>query len=130
MLLAEDHPVNQKVVALILDGAGVTLTTVASGREALDALSAGAFDLVLMDSHMPELDGVSALRELRAREARTGAARTPVILLTVDALREEVAAGLKAGADGHLSKPVRAADLLKAVGAALTGRTAKARAAA
>ena len=115
VLLAEDHPVNQKVVALILDSAGVVLTTVGDGREALDALAASRFDLVLMDSHMPELDGLSALRELRASEAMAGAPRLPVIMLTADAMHEHVAASLKAGADGHLSKPVRTAELLEAV---------------
>ena len=115
VLLAEDHPVNQKVVALILDAAGVALTTVSTGREALDTLAQSSFDVVLMDSHMPELDGLSAVRELRAAEALTGAPRTPVIMLTADAMREHVAASLKAGADGHLSKPVRTAELLEAV---------------
>ena len=116
VLLAEDHPVNQKVVALILDSAGVALTTVGDGRQALDALATASFDLVLMDSHMPGLDGLSAVRELRASEAATGAPRTPVIMLSADAMREHVAASLKAGADGHLSKPVRTAELLEAVG--------------
>ena len=119
VLLAEDHPTNQKVVELILEAAGVRLVVVESGREALEALAASPFDLVLMDMQMPEMDGLSATRLWREREATLQLPRTPVVMLTAHALDEHVEESLRAGADHHLSKPLRAAELLSVV-AALT----------
>ncbi|MBE7219187.1 MAG: PAS domain-containing protein, partial [Caulobacteraceae bacterium] len=92
VLLAEDHPVNRRVVELILAGAEVDLTSVVNGAEALEALAGQDFDLVLMDVQMPVLDGLSATRELRAREAAAGARRTPVLALTANAGAEQAAA--------------------------------------
>ncbi len=115
ILLAEDHPTNRKVIQLILDTLGVELTMVENGQLALDALAEHPFDIVLMDMQMPELDGLSATRLLREREAATGAGRMPVIMLTANALDEHIKASLAAGADRHLSKPVRAAELIDAI---------------
>ena len=115
VLLAEDHPVNRRVVELILAGEGVELTSVVDGAQALEALAQQTFDLVLMDVQMPVLDGLSATRALRAREAKSGARRTPVLALTANAGAEQVAASRDAGADEHLSKPVTAERLLDAV---------------
>ncbi len=120
VLLAEDHPTNRKVIQLILDSVGgVDLVMVENGRLALEALARQAFHIVLMDMQMPELDGLSATAELRAREAAAGARRTPVIMLTANALDEHIGASLAAGADRHLSKPVRAAELMEAITALL-----------
>jgi CheY-like chemotaxis protein len=115
VLLAEDHPTNQRVIQLILDTVGAALCIVENGRLALDALASEAFDLVLMDMQMPELDGLSATAQLREREAALGLHRTPVIMLTANAMDDHVAASLAAGADMHISKPVRAAELLEAI---------------
>ena len=117
VLLAEDHPTNQKVVELILDAAGAELVIVENGREALEALAAGAFDLVLMDMQMPEMDGLSATRLWRERESILQLRRTPIVMLTAHAMDEHVEESLRAGADHHLSKPLRAADLLAVVDA-------------
>ena len=117
VLLAEDHPTNQKVIQLILDTVGTTLTTVDNGRLALDALDHESFHIVLMDMQMPELDGLSATMQLREREATQGRRRTPVIMLTANAMDEHIRASIEAGADRHLSKPVRAAELLEAIAA-------------
>ncbi|NBB14153.1 response regulator [Caulobacter sp. SLTY] len=119
ILLAEDHPTNQRVVRLILEAAGVRLDIVETGAAALSRLSAQAYDAVLMDMQMPEMDGLTATRLLRERERTLGLARTPVIMLTANALDEHVQASLSAGADAHLTKPVRADSLLAAVAAAL-----------
>jgi signal transduction histidine kinase/ActR/RegA family two-component response regulator len=119
VLLAEDHPTNQRVVRLILEAAGVRLDIVENGRAALERLAAAPYDLVLMDMQMPEMDGLTATRLLRERELSLGGRRTPVIMLTANALDEHVRASLEAGADSHLSKPVRADTLLAAVAAAL-----------
>jgi len=113
VLLAEDHPTNQKVIQLILGSVGINLETVENGALALDRLKAEAFDVVLMDMQMPELDGLAATRAFRSFERDAGLARTPVIMLTANAMDEHVKASLAAGADRHLSKPIRAHDLLQ-----------------
>ena len=115
VLLAEDHPANQRVVQLILEASGHELVIVDNGRKALDRLKAETFDVVLMDMQMPEMDGLAATAGLREFERETGAARTPVVMLTANALDEHVAAGRAAGADQHLSKPIRPDALLAAV---------------
>jgi CheY-like chemotaxis protein len=115
ILLAEDHPTNQKVVRLILEAVGVELTVVENGREALDALAGQSFELVLMDMQMPEMDGLTATTALRAREQAQGLARIPVIMLTANALDEHMRASAEAGADMHISKPIRADALLNAI---------------
>jgi signal transduction histidine kinase/ActR/RegA family two-component response regulator len=116
VLLAEDHPTNQKVVQLILEAIGVDLEIVENGALALDRLRRQRFDVVLMDMQMPELDGLSATQALRALEAETGTVRTPVIMLTANAMDEHVRASLAAGADEHLSKPIRPHALIHAIG--------------
>ncbi|HEY0649263.1 ATP-binding protein, partial [Phenylobacterium sp.] len=108
VLLAEDHPTNQKVVQLVLDSVGIDPVIVENGKLALEALRAERFHVVLMDMQMPELDGLSATSQLRAWEREHGLPRTPVIMLTANALDEHVKASLEAGADAHLSKPIRA----------------------
>ena len=115
VLLAEDHPTNQKVVQLILQSVGVEPVIVENGALALAALRAERFDIVLMDMQMPELDGLSATASLREFEAENGLPRTPVIMLTANALDEHVRASSEAGADLHLSKPIRAAALIEAI---------------
>ncbi|RYG11232.1 MAG: response regulator, partial [Caulobacteraceae bacterium] len=77
-----------------------------------------AFDLVLMDMQMPVMDGLTATREIRDHEASTGGNRTPIVMLTANALAEHVAASHEAGADTHLSKPFSAEALLGLVAAA------------
>jgi signal transduction histidine kinase/CheY-like chemotaxis protein len=121
VLLAEDHPTNQKVVQLVLDTVGIEPVIVENGRLALEALRAERFHVVLMDMQMPELDGLSATSQLRAWERDTGAPRTPVIMLTANALDEHVRASLEAGADAHLSKPIRPDALIEAIVHAMVG---------
>ncbi|MGC1301308.1 MAG: ATP-binding protein [Caulobacteraceae bacterium] len=123
VLLAEDHPTNQRVVQLIMDAAGVNLTTVDNGQAALDLLEVQAFDVVLMDMQMPVMDGISATSLLRQRERSLGLARTPVLMLTANALQEHVDASLAAGADDHLTKPIRAMELLEAIAEVVASRS-------
>ena len=115
ILLAEDHPTNQKVVQLILQSVNVEPEIVENGQLALDRLKAERFDVVLMDMQMPELDGLSATRLLREFETAEGLARTPVIMLTANAMDEHIRAGREAGADQHLSKPIRAQALIQTI---------------
>ncbi len=115
ILLAEDHPVNRRVVELVLDAIEVDLTSVDDGAAAVRQWETGAFDIVLMDLQMPVMDGLSAIRAIRAREAESGRLRTPILALTANAMPEHVKATAEAGADGHISKPIRAPELLAAV---------------
>ncbi len=115
VLVAEDHPTNQKVVELILESVGVTPTIVENGALALAALKAERFDVVLMDMQMPELDGLSATVMLRAWERETGTRRTPVIMLTANALDDHIRSSHEAGADLHLSKPIHAQALIESI---------------
>ncbi|WP_394764150.1 ATP-binding protein [Phenylobacterium sp.] len=122
VLVAEDHPTNQKVVELILDSVGVVPTIVENGQLALDLLKAERFDVVLMDMQMPELDGLSATILLRAYEREQGLPRTPVIMLTANALDEHVRSSHEAGADLHLSKPIHAQALIESIMQAIAAR--------
>jgi PAS domain S-box-containing protein len=115
VLLAEDHPTNRRVVELILGAAGVDLTCVENGAEALDAASRGRFDLILMDMQMPVMDGLTAIRAIRGREAREKRRPTPIYTLTANAMPEHAQASAAAGADGHVTKPIAAEALLRVV---------------
>ncbi|MFA4950793.1 response regulator [Brevundimonas sp.] len=115
MLYADDHAINRQVVAMILEPLGVDLTLAHNGREALDTLTTSAFDVVLMDVQMPEMDGLTATRLLREYEAARGLIRMPVIALTANAMPDDVDRSLAAGADLHLPKPIRPAELLEAI---------------
>ena len=115
VLLAEDHPTNRRVVELILSAAGVDLTSVENGALAVDAWQSGDFDLVLMDMQMPVMDGLSAMRLIRSREATQSRPRTPIYALTANAMPEHTHASHQAGADGHLTKPITAAALFEVV---------------
>jgi len=114
VLLAEDHPTNQKVVSLILADLDVDLEIAHDGAQAVDLADCKDFDVILMDVHMPVMDGLSATRIIREREAATGR-HTPIVALTADALPEHVAAALAAGVDRHLPKPIRPELLIAAM---------------
>jgi signal transduction histidine kinase/CheY-like chemotaxis protein len=115
VLVAEDHPTNQKVVEIILQPFDVDLTMVEDGQAALDAFTPGAFDAILMDMQMPVMDGLTATRLIREREAAAGAPPVLLIMLTANAMEEHVTAAKAVGADLHLSKPVRPGQLLEAL---------------
>jgi PAS domain S-box-containing protein len=122
VLLVEDNPVNQHVLTLMLQGGGHRVTHAPNGREALLALDREAFDLVLMDLQMPEMDGLRCARLIRQREKATGR-RVPIVAVTANALQGERQRCLAAGMDEYLSKPVRNHELV-AVIARLLGRAA------
>ena len=115
VLMADDHPVNRRVVEMILAQADVALTSVEDGAQAVQAIRDGDYDLILMDMQMPVMDGLTATREIRLHEAAMGLERTPLVMLTANALPEHIAAAEAAGADLHLPKPFDAADLLNLV---------------
>lgn len=105
ILLAEDHPINQMLAGLLLTQLGHTHATANNGQEALDLLERAQFDLVLMDVMMPVMDGLSAMAEVRAREAGSGR-RTPIVVLTAHAMTGDRERFIGAGADGYVSKPI------------------------
>jgi PAS domain S-box-containing protein len=119
ILLAEDHPINRRVVQLILGGPQFDVTAVENGAEALQAFANGPYDLVLLDMQMPVMDGLTAARAIRKQEGSRR--RTPIAMLTANARPTHLQAAIEAGADLHIAKPVTAAGLLagiaKAVGA-------------
>jgi signal transduction histidine kinase/HPt (histidine-containing phosphotransfer) domain-containing protein len=114
ILLAEDNKVNQRLVTAILEKHGHAAALAETGREAVAAVRSGAFDLVLMDVQMPEMDGFEATAAIRAEEKSTGS-YVPIVALTSHAMRGDREACLIAGMDEYLAKPVRAAELLAAV---------------
>lgn len=113
ILLADDNRVNREVVKLFLAPHGAVITEAENGREVLDALERSAFDVVLLDIHMPVMDGTEALKILRAGE--TPYRDIPVIALTADAMSGDRERFLKLGANGYVSKPIDQANLLSAI---------------
>ena len=110
VLLAEDNLVNQQVALSMLRKAGHRVRVVGNGVEAVDAAGVEDFDIVLMDMHMPLLDGIEATRQIRALAGSRG--RVPVVALTADAMTGAKEYYLQAGMDDYLAKPIRAAALL------------------
>lgn len=113
ILLVEDNSINRQVVRALLRPLNVEVIEAENGREALERLCEGVFDLVLMDLHMPVMDGLAATRAIRKSEAAW--ARVPVVALTAAASAEDRAASLDAGMNDFLSKPVKAAVLVEAI---------------
>jgi CheY-like chemotaxis protein len=104
ILLVEDNLINQQVALGILQIQGYNVTVVNNGREALEAHAQGEFDLVLMDCHMPEMDGFEATRAIRSRE-RVSGKHLAIVALTANAMAQDREACLDAGMDDHLAKP-------------------------
>jgi two-component system sensor histidine kinase/response regulator len=105
ILLVEDNPVNQMVALGMLQIHGYNVTLAGNGREALDAHAQAAFDVILMDCHMPEMDGFAATKQIRERERSSISKRVPIIALTANAMAKDREDCLAAGMDDHLSKP-------------------------
>jgi signal transduction histidine kinase/CheY-like chemotaxis protein len=121
VLVVDDNETNRKVAELILAAIGAEVTCVEDGQAAIDAVEANAFDVVLMDLQMPVMDGLTATRAIRAREAALDLPRLPVIVLSANVMREHIDASNAAGADDHIGKPVRAETLIAAVLQAVDG---------
>jgi signal transduction histidine kinase/ActR/RegA family two-component response regulator len=124
VLAAEDNPVNQLVLKTLLHQLGIALTVVENGALAVEAWRDGAFDIILMDVQMPEMDGPTAAAAIRQAEAETGRARTPIVALTANVMPHQVAHYRLVGMDGHVAKPVEIALLAAAMEAALAGPAA------
>ena len=114
VLLVEDHEINRKLAEIMLQRMGYRYAVAADGQQALDLLAQEHFDVVLMDVMMPVMDGLTALRALRAREAVSGL-RTPVLMVTAHAMTGDKERFIAAGADGYVSKPMSQAALQKEI---------------
>jgi two-component system sensor histidine kinase/response regulator len=114
VLLAEDNLVNQKLAVRLLERRGHQVTVANNGREALDLLKQQAFDVVLMDVQMPEMDGYAATMQIRQEEQRTGA-HIPILAMTAYAMKGDRERCLAVGMDGYISKPVRAKELFESI---------------
>jgi len=112
ILLAEDNAVNRELTLRILSKRGHSVHVVVNGRLAIEALETQAFDVILMDVQMPEMDGFEATAAIRKSEAATGT-RIPIIAMTAHAMKGDRERCLGAGMDGYISKPVQAQELLK-----------------
>ncbi|HEY0648831.1 MHYT domain-containing protein [Phenylobacterium sp.] len=119
VLLAEDHPTNQRVVQLLLEPYGADLVIVEDGEAAVARCCSEPFDLVLMDMQMPVMDGLTATRRIRAWEAAEGRAPIPIAMLTANATTEHVALAHAAGAHHHIAKPISAESLVAGIEATL-----------
>lgn len=119
VLVAEDNPINQKVITFMLEPMGMTPVMAANGREALDLFKVGSFDLILMDMMMPEMDGLAATQAIRIWEKENNLPRTPIAMLSANAMSEHVKAALAAGCDVHIAKPVTPAALVTGMTEAL-----------
>jgi CheY-like chemotaxis protein/HPt (histidine-containing phosphotransfer) domain-containing protein len=114
ILLAEDNAINQRLAVRLLEGWGHTVEVVANGHEALAALERQAFDVVLMDVQMPEMDGLEATARIRQKE-QAGGGHVPVIAMTAHAMKGDRERCLEAGMDGYASKPLRGQELFQAM---------------
>jgi signal transduction histidine kinase/DNA-binding response OmpR family regulator/CHASE3 domain sensor protein len=111
VLLAEDNSVNVAFATKLLQRAGHQITVAGNGKQAIERWSAEAFDLILMDVQMPEMDGLDATREIRKREAGNG--RIPIIAMTANAMQGDREMCMSAGMDGYVAKPVKKELLFK-----------------
>ncbi len=116
VLVADDSAVNREVAQEALSRLGAEVRCVNDGREAVEAVRAEAFDLVLMDGSMPELDGYDATRQIRAHEAQASGPRTPVVALTAHVVGSAADAWRDAGMDAVLHKPFTLASLAAMLG--------------
>jgi signal transduction histidine kinase/ActR/RegA family two-component response regulator len=106
ILLAEDNRVNQRIAQALLERRGHVVVVAENGEAAVEQAARQTFDLILMDMQMPEMDGLTATRILRERDAHDGT-HTPIIAMTAHAMQADRERFLAAGVDGYISKPVQ-----------------------
>lgn len=115
VLVAEDNPVNLAVIRRLLEKSGCQVRIAVNGEEAVAAVQEGGFDFILMDCHMPRMDGYQAARAIREHEARMQVPETPIIAVTADAMSETREACLAAGMNDYVLKPINPKLLMEIV---------------
>ena len=120
ILVAEDSEFNAQLMEKLLEKRGHAVRVADNGRTALELANAADFDLLLLDVHMPELDGFQVIRSIRQQERVTGA-HLPVIALTARSRKEDRELCLTAGMDDYLAKPIQADDVWAALGRVMGG---------
>ena len=123
ILMADDAAANRELVRAILASWDIGLETVDDGAAAVEAAASGEYDLILMDVHMPVMDGLNATRAIRAIYGPVS--RTPILALTANVQPEQVATCRAAGMDGHVGKPIQVRDLMAAIASLLTSADVK-----
>jgi two-component system, sensor histidine kinase and response regulator len=124
VLVAEDNAVNQQVAVGMLERAGHEATVAENGREVLALLEKGAFDVVLMDVQMPEMDGLETTAAIRDRERATGG-HVPIVALTAHAMKGDAERCLEAGMDDYLMKPLQPRELIATIGGVVGATTSR-----
>jgi len=119
VLAAEDNKVNQLVLRTLLGQAGIEPTIVGDGKAALEAWELGDWDVILMDVQMPVMDGLTATRLIRQREAQSGRAPTPIVALTANVMSHQVREYELAGMNVCVAKPIEVAALFASLEQAL-----------
>jgi len=120
ILMADDAPANRELVTAILTSFEVDLDAVEDGAKAVEAAGRGGYDLILLDVHMPVMDGLDATRAIRAMSGP--ASRTPIVALTANIQPQQVERCRDAGMDAHVGKPIQVEELLQTIAAALARR--------
>jgi CheY-like chemotaxis protein len=105
VLVVEDNEVNRMIARQTLQSLGLSVVEASDGAQALSVLQERTVDLILMDCHMPVMDGYAATRAIRTREAQLGQVRVPVLALTANAFDDDETMSRVAGMDAHLAKP-------------------------
>lgn len=121
ILVADDHPVNRRILETLLGPLGHQVTGVDNGQEAVDQAMMTSFDLVIMDVNMPVMDGLAAIREIRRQNGPNR--ETPIVVLSASARGEDHQLGLDAGADAYLAKPIKFSPLVATLELAAQGRS-------
>jgi signal transduction histidine kinase/AmiR/NasT family two-component response regulator len=111
VLVAEDNAVNQKLILALLKGLGHRVSLVSDGRQAVEQWSQAAYDMILMDMHMPGMGGIEATTLIRSAERERGCVPIAIYALSAAAMADEQQRGLEAGLDGYLTKPINRAAL-------------------
>jgi signal transduction histidine kinase/ActR/RegA family two-component response regulator len=115
ILAAEDNATNRLILAALLEPMDIDLVIAHDGVEALAAFKGGAFDVILMDAQMPNMDGPEATREIRKWEAVRHAARTPILALSANVMTHQIEEYMTAGMDGFIAKPIQVENLFAAL---------------
>lgn len=121
VLVAEDNAMNRKVFAALLGPFDMEITFVEDGQQAVDEWLAGRFDLIFMDMQMPVMDGLEATRQIRDQERSRQTTRTPIAMVSANAMREHVEMSIEAGCDVHIKKPLTVASLFHGMCVLITG---------